>query len=180
MWRTWPLGRDWGENLPVRLSCLMVGVESYSMDTNFYYTLICELWLWPWQWHWSDFIAYPKDKSSSESKMPVKIQPKHEFWLHANCDTDLETMSIRQLVKYHPNKWKVTVRTWILLSCTMGPWRYDIVSKSWPSLGWWREKERDLTQSYDESPFTKRKFNNQYTTQKRHQKRRLHNDCGPA
>ena len=40
--------------------------------------------------------------------------------------------------------------------------------------------ERDLTQSYDKNPFTNRKFKNQVTTQKRHQKLRLHNDCGPT
>ena len=28
------------------------------------------------------------------------------------------------------------------------------------------EKERDMTQSYDENTYTKRKFNNQLTTQK--------------
>ena len=31
------------------------------------------------------------------------------------------------------------------------------------------EEKRDLTQSYDKSPYTNRKFNNQLTTQKRHQ-----------
>ena len=31
-----------------------------------------------------------------------------------------------------------------------------------------REKERNLTWSYDENPYTNRKFNNQLTTQKRH------------
>ena len=40
-----------------------------------------------------------------------------------------------------------------------------------------REKERDLTQSYDKTPYTNRKFENQRTTHKRHQKLRLHNDC---
>ena len=43
-----------------------------------------------------------------------------------------------------------------------------------------REKEGDLTQSYDKTPYTKRKFENQRTTHKRHQKLRLHNDCGPT
>ena len=33
-----------------------------------------------------------------------------------------------------------------------------------------REKEGDLTQSYDKTPFTNRKFENQKTTHKRHQK----------
>ena len=42
-----------------------------------------------------------------------------------------------------------------------------------------REKERDLTQSYDKSPYNNGKFNNQVTTQNRHKKLRLHNDCGP-
>ena len=42
------------------------------------------------------------------------------------------------------------------------------------------EKGRDLTQSYDESPYTNRKLNSQLTTQKRRQKFRLHNDCGPT
>ena len=37
------------------------------------------------------------------------------------------------------------------------------------SVGVTREKDRDLTQSYDENPYTNRKFNNQLTTQKRHQ-----------
>ena len=41
-------------------------------------------------------------------------------------------------------------------------------------------KERDLTQSYDESPFTNIKFNNQFTSLKRHQKLRLHKDCWPT
>ena len=43
-----------------------------------------------------------------------------------------------------------------------------------------REKEGDLTQSYDKTPYTYRKFENQRTTNKRHQKPRLHNDCGPT
>ena len=38
----------------------------------------------------------------------------------------------------------------------------------------------DLTQSYDESHYIIRKFNNQLTTQKRLQKLQLHNDCGPT
>ena len=42
-----------------------------------------------------------------------------------------------------------------------------------------REKEGDLTQSYDKTPYTNRKFENQRTTHKRLQKLRLHNDCGP-
>ena len=41
-----------------------------------------------------------------------------------------------------------------------------------------REKERYLTQSYDENPCTYRKFNNQYTKQRRDQILRLHNECG--
>ena len=43
-----------------------------------------------------------------------------------------------------------------------------------------REKEGDLTQSYDKTPYTNRRFENQRTTHKRHQKLRLHNDCGPT
>ena len=43
-----------------------------------------------------------------------------------------------------------------------------------------REKEGDLIQSYDKTPYTNRKFENQRTTQKRHQNLRLHNDCGPT
>ena len=42
-----------------------------------------------------------------------------------------------------------------------------------------REKERDQNQSNDEIPITNRKFDNQLTTQERHQTFRLHNDCGP-
>ena len=42
------------------------------------------------------------------------------------------------------------------------------------------ENERDLTRFYDENPYTNRKFNDQLTTQKRHQKLRLHNDCVPT
>ena len=44
----------------------------------------------------------------------------------------------------------------------------------------YREKEGDLTQSYDKTPYTNRKFENQGTTHKRHQKLRLHNDCEPT
>ena len=45
-----------------------------------------------------------------------------------------------------------------------------------------REKGRDLTQSYDKSPYTRKKKNpkSNVTTHKRHQKLRLHNDCGPT
>ena len=43
-----------------------------------------------------------------------------------------------------------------------------------------REKEGDLTKSYDKTPYTNRKFENQRTTHTRHQKLRLHNDCGPT
>ena len=42
-----------------------------------------------------------------------------------------------------------------------------------------REKERNLTQSYDENPYTNIKFNNQLTT-KTPPKLRLHNDYGPT
>ena len=44
-------------------------------------------------------------------------------------------------------------------------------------VGYQKRQERDLTQSYDENPYTNRKFNNKLTTQKRHQKLRLHSDC---
>ena len=43
-----------------------------------------------------------------------------------------------------------------------------------------REKEGDLTQSYDKIPYTDRKFENQRTIHKCHQKIQLHNDCGPT
>ena len=43
-----------------------------------------------------------------------------------------------------------------------------------------RHKEGDLTQYYKIKPYTNRKFENQWTTQKRHQKLRLHNDCWPT
>ena len=42
------------------------------------------------------------------------------------------------------------------------------------------EKEGDLTHSYDKTPYTNRKFENQRTTHKRHLKLRLHNNCGPT
>ena len=38
--------------------------------------------------------------------------------------------------------------------------RYDILN----SYHLWREKEGDLTQSYDKTPYTNRKFENQRTT----------------
>ena len=41
-----------------------------------------------------------------------------------------------------------------------------------------RGKNRDLTKSSDENPYINRKFNNKSTTQKRHQKFRLHKDYG--
>ena len=43
-----------------------------------------------------------------------------------------------------------------------------------------REKERDLTQSYDKSPYTQKSKKQRDNTKKRHQKLRLHNDCGPT
>ena len=43
------------------------------------------------------------------------------------------------------------------------------------------EKGRDLTQSYDKSPDTDRKIQKATRQHKqRHQKLRLHNDCGPT
>ena len=43
-----------------------------------------------------------------------------------------------------------------------------------------REKGRDLTQPYDRSPYTDRKIQKSTCQHKeRHQKLRLHNDCGP-
>ena len=44
----------------------------------------------------------------------------------------------------------------------------------------WREKEGNLTQSYDKTLYTNRKFENQRTTHERHQNLRLHNNCGPT
>ena len=60
--------------------------------------------------------------------------------------------------------------------------RYELVHPTGVSENYsmQREKERDLTQSYDENPYTNRKFNNQLTTQRRQQKLRLRNDCGPT
>ena len=46
------------------------------------------------------------------------------------------------------------------------------------TLSW--EKEGDLTQSYDKTAYTNRKFENTRTTHKRNQKLRLHNDCEPT
>ena len=43
-----------------------------------------------------------------------------------------------------------------------------------------REKGRDLTQSFDKSPYTDRKIQKQRDNTKRHQNLRLHNDCGPT
>ena len=43
-----------------------------------------------------------------------------------------------------------------------------------------KRKIGDLTQSYDETPYINRKFENQRTTHKRHQKLRFHNYCGPT
>ena len=50
------------------------------------------------------------------------------------------------------------------------------------SIDWYsREKEGDLTQSYDKTPYTNRKIRKpKDNTHKRHQKLRLHNDCGPT
>ena len=45
---------------------------------------------------------------------------------------------------------------------------------------WTKREKGDLTQSYDKTPYTNRKFENQRTTHKLHQKLRLHNDCGPT
>ena len=42
------------------------------------------------------------------------------------------------------------------------------------------KKDRDLTQSYDKSPYTHKNFKRQWDNTKRHQKLRLHHDCGPA
>ena len=41
-----------------------------------------------------------------------------------------------------------------------------------------KERGRDLTQSYDISPYTHRKFQKATWQHKKHQKLRLHNDCG--
>ena len=50
------------------------------------------------------------------------------------------------------------------------------------NISFQREKEGDLTQSYDKTPYTNRNFENQRTTQKRHQKtsitQRLRTDLG--
>ena len=43
-----------------------------------------------------------------------------------------------------------------------------------------REKEENLDKSYDKNPYTKRNLENQRATQKRHQKLRLHTNCGPT
>ena len=44
-----------------------------------------------------------------------------------------------------------------------------------------RDKERDLTQSYDKSPYTHRKFQKvTWEHKKLHQKLWLQNDCGPT
>ena len=43
----------------------------------------------------------------------------------------------------------------------------------------YKRKRRDLTQSYDKNPFIHRKKQKQRdNTKKRHQKLRLHNECG--
>ena len=44
-----------------------------------------------------------------------------------------------------------------------------------------RGKRRYLTQSYDKSPYIQRQIpKSNVTTQKRHHKPQLHNDCGPT
>ena len=41
-------------------------------------------------------------------------------------------------------------------------------------------KEGDLTQTYEENPYTNRKFENNMGNTKTPSKRRLHSDCGPT
>ena len=99
---------NWQELCEI-LSRLNLAVRSYGPDKDFWYvcTVILTLEIWPW----------------------VKVMT-YPWVMNNNC------------VKYYPDtnlQWWVMARTWIFSICTLWPWpwRYDLVSRSWHTLGSW-------------------------------------------
>ena len=79
----------------------------------------------------------------------------------------------------HNNSFSFWLKMMILHICICWQWPKENCYWFMGSKGQ-REKEGDLTQSYDKTPYTNRKFENKRITHKRHQKLKLHNDCGPT
>ena len=88
---------------------IKLAVRSYGPDTDFQYmcTVTLTLEIWPW----------------------VKVMT-HPWVMDINC------------VKYYQDptwQWGVMARTWISRMCALWPWpwRYDLGSRSWHTLGSW-------------------------------------------
>ena len=102
-----PLGH--GQQLCEILSRSNLAVRSYGLETDFQYvcTAILTLEIWPW--------------------VKVMTHP----WIMDN-----------NYVKYYPDptwQWEVMARTGISSMCALWPWpwRYDLGSRSWHTLGSW-------------------------------------------
>ena len=102
-----PLGH--GQQLCNILSRSNLAVRSYGSDTDFQYvcTVTLTLEIWPW----------------------VKVMT-HPWVMDNNC------------VKYYPDptwQWRVMARTQISSICALWPcpWRYDLGSRSWHTIGSW-------------------------------------------
>ena len=82
-----------------------------------------------------------------------KLWPGHRFSVCVHCDLDFGDMTLGQgydtplvmdnnCVKYYPDptwQWGIMARTQILGMCALWPWpwRYDLGSRSWHTLGSW-------------------------------------------
>ena len=122
--------------------------------------VLCVLWPWPWRydlglrsWYtlgsWTTIVwNIIQIETGSE-----ELWPGHGFWVCVHCDLDLWNMTFGQViahpwvmdnncVKYYPDptwQWGVTARTQILGMWALWPWpeRYDLLSRSWHTLGSW-------------------------------------------
>ena len=100
-----PLGH--GQQLCEILSRSSLAMRSYGPDTDFWY--VCTVTLTSEIWPWVKVMTHPSVISNK--------------W-----------------VKYYPDptwQWGVMARTWISSMCALWtwPWRYDLGSRSWHTLG---------------------------------------------
>ena len=132
-------------------------------------------------------MGFWRRKQSSEVKLRLIVSTISFVFLFTNSavcayiwiskwvtETALEKLPLIDVEVDELIGWKMIKLAYMFSSASsLLLWMYS----SGKNIG---EKEGDLTQTYDKNPYTYRKFENQWTTQKRNKKLRLHNDCGPT
>ena len=141
-------------------------VRSYVPDTDFGY--VCTVTLTFEIWPWVKVMTHPWVMDNVWSIVQIhvtseKLRPRHGIWLCVYCDLDLRDMTLfqgydtslghgQQLCEIL-SKSNKAVRSYgpdtdfgCVCALWPWPWRYDLMSRSWHTLGSWTTTVWNITQ----------------------------------